>query len=166
MNFEPKLEKLVISIALGIHESLQAKKVSDHLVRLLSLQQTPKRTYCKNPVAKWKTRRGTPMGLVVTLRKNQALRVTRLLQRHLDKGGLKYDEGSSSLRGGVGSHRSLGLERYDYTAPQYGFNYTIALRKPGARSWNRRISPSSALRPKLTEQIARVAYEGIIDAAS
>ena len=151
-----RIQKVVLSSCFGVHEPLLYNKVSEHLIKILKLSQKPKKCFCRNPVAKWKTRKGTTaLGLMLTLRKKEALRVLKLIMKDEEIDDLKYDRGSGSLRKGIVNHRGLGLERYDHTVPDYGFNYTICFSYPGKRAWLRRINPCTKKIPRVSEEEAR-----------
>lgn len=131
------LEKVILSCGLGGQDRTFIRDVSEHLAKILGLSSLPVTTFCKRPVARWKIRKGTPMGLKLTMRGCKAHAILRVLLRRAPE--LSYDRRSSSFRGGFRSHRDLSLEKYDPSAPEYGFNVIAVIGFKGKRSWTRRI---------------------------
>lgn len=134
---ELRLEKVVINIGLGVHDAAVRQAISSHFKKLFDTDQDMKATFCKKPNAKWKTRRGTPLGLMITLRKARALNILRVLrENHKSFRASSYS--NNSIMGGVRSHRQLNLSAYNHSDPEYGFSYIINVGFKGDRCWKRK----------------------------
>ena len=142
------LEKVILEINLGTHESTHRKKVIEHVSKILELKQSWTQSKCKNPVAKWGTRKNHILGIRITLRKKQAKRILEIL-----KVGINVQKepvrDQNLFQGGISSHRKLVREKFDYKAPNYGINYKLCFGFKGMRSWKRRIDPCLKRFPKI-----------------
>lgn len=152
------LQKIVISSGLGGRQKTEIQNISEHLKKLLKIQNKPKITTCKTDVALWKIRKGkTPMGVMVTLRKRDSLNFLKVLGDRCDWSKSKYH--SSSLRVGINSHRTLNIEKYSHKDPEYGFNVTLNFGFKGKSSWKRRINPCTKKLPVVQEEVCRIILE-------
>ena len=159
MTIEPyKIEKVVISTGLGTRGLNQIEKVSSHMESLLGqilpTPQKPTICYCRKSNAKFKIRKGQPLGLKVTLRRNNAavfLETLRIKVSNIQN-SLRYN--GSTLFYGVKDHRDLRLEKYNYEAPSYGFNIAIVCNITSSRNLARKIGPSKK-RIVISEEVCR-----------
>ena len=124
-----QLEKVVVSMGLGTKGLNQIEKISRHLESLmkqvLPQPQKPKICLCKKSNAKFKIRKGQPIGLKLTLRKLNALKFIQILKNKVPSFIETLSYNSSTLYYGVKDHRDLRLERFNYEAPSYGFNIAL-----------------------------------------
>ena len=143
-----KLEKVVVSMGLGHKSRSQIEKISAHFVSLFKTildkgkkPQKPAITFCRKSNSKFKIRKGTPCGLILTLRKTKALEFLRLFNEKIGGFSESLIYNNSTLFFGVKDHRSLRLEKYNYEVPSYGFNIAIVFAPLSARISERRINP-------------------------
>lgn len=143
-----KIQKVVISMGLANRNVTQIQRVATHFKKIFEpylLDKSDKvqqmmRTQCKVANSKFKIRKGTPAGLKITLRKHKIAKILELLQNRLN-----YSENgtfnNSSFFIGVKDHRMLKLQRYNYEAPEYGFNVSVVYSPFCNRLRTRRINP-------------------------
>lgn len=132
-----KLTRLIISLGLGGKTLKQIEKIKAHLESVINPLLSKARkfviTKCKKSNAIFKIRKGIPLGLKITLRKEE---IKPFLNLKLD---LKYD--CNSLYQSFSDHKLLRLERYNPFAPEYGLNLRFIFEREGCRVKYRRISP-------------------------
>ena len=142
------LQKLILEINLGSHQAIHRKRVVEHITKLLDLKQSWVEVKCRNPVAKWGTRKNHILGVRITLRGAEAHRIVSLLKCGIIQKPPVRD--NNLFQGGIRSHRVLGLQRYDYRAPEYGLNYKLCFGFLGMGAWTRRIQPCTKRMPLLS----------------
>lgn len=139
-----QLTRLVISIGLGGRNLKAINQVKEHVQGLLKnhVHRRFTITKCRKSNALFKIRKGTPMGLKLTIRGKD-------IDQFVDyKWDLSYD--SNSLFKSFTDHRLLRMERYNPKAPDYGLNFRFIFERMGCRVKYRRIK-----RLRLKEQIDR-----------
>ena len=148
-----KISKVILSSGLGGKSPKQISTIRQHFQlifdRFLGVVKKQKilTTQCKTANAKFKIRQGVDMGLKVTLRKEKIKEMIQFLKKSIASFHEKVRYSSNALFFGVRDHRTLRLERYNHSAPEYGLNISIHFDFVGSRIKYRRINP---LNPKVT----------------
>ena len=165
MNTAANMEKIVLSGGYGNRTNEQLIAIKKHLSKLLQslvkdsdgTVQEFVMTQCKKPNALFKTKKNKVVGLKLTLRKDRAKKLLNHFQKTLInfKDSLTYN--NSTLFYGLKDHRLLKLQRYNYAAPQYGFNLAIVYTKPMNRVYNRRYRVCLKKRKSVPEADCRLA---------
>lgn len=163
MNTEKyKIEKIVVSMGLGNLSNNQIQKIKKHFENLFydylkdkkEKSQSCTITKCRKSNSKFKIRKGTPCGLKITLRKERIGKFLKVLNEKHGFNKLRYNNNTLML--GIKDHRMLRLQKYNYEAPEYGFNVAIVFSVISARVYNRRINKSKSkyiIEPEVCTQI-------------
>jgi ribosomal protein L5 len=142
------ISKIIINSGLGARSPSEILKVKKHFQSvfsgyLLKAQEKLEFTITKiaKANAKFKIRKGQDAGTMVTLRRHKMKNFLKLLSTKIQNlEDLKYSHNTLSL--GVSDHRTWKLERYNYLAPEYGFQVIICIERLGSRVKYRRIGPT------------------------
>jgi ribosomal protein L5 len=164
-TYKLKLEKVVISTGLGQRESAAVELARDHFSQIMNRFLTHKRndqivktakvvtTKCHRPCATFKTKKNKPMGFKITLRKDRMIEFIRyLLEQVKDlESRLKFNNNTFFM--GLKDHRLLKLERYNYKAPNYGFNIALVINTKTSHIYDRRFNKS--VKPLLDQTLCK-----------
>jgi len=138
-----KLQKICFSIGLGGCTEDKIFKVKQHLENIFTnFFEVPIKctiTHARKANAFFKLRTGTKVGLKLTLRNKKFMDKFVELIKKL-KLAKQFKQHRNNLNFGVHTHRLLKLERYNPTAPSYGFNFNLVFSKVSTRPVNRRVS--------------------------
>ena len=139
-----KIDRVIVSIGLGGKTPKEISQVKEHFESIFSEflgGSASTVTKCRKANAKFKIRKGVPMGVMATLRKSKIRKIlTHLVHTfpHL-KSEMRYDLNNLSV--GFRDHRRLKLERYNHKAPEYGLNLNLKFEALGSRVKYRRVNP-------------------------
>jgi len=138
---KPRIGKVVVNM--GIGESGERLRKAEKLLQELTGQK-PSVRKAKRTIRNFGIRKGEPIAVMVTLRREKAL---NFLRRSLEAIGykMKYssfdDYGNVSF--GLAEHIMLPGVKYDPNVGVFGMDISISLERPGYRVMRRRIKRSS-----------------------
>jgi len=136
-----RIEKVVVNI--GVGQSGERLEKAASVLRELT-QQEPSLRRARKSIKEWGVRRGEPIGVTVTLRRNKAvwflLRALATVDFTLRRSCFD-DWGNVSF--GIREHILIPGTKYDPAVGIWGMNVTTVLGKPGLRVMYRRRARSS-----------------------
>ncbi|WP_084019957.1 50S ribosomal protein L5 [Vulcanisaeta thermophila] len=131
-----RIDKVVVNI--GVGESGEKLERAAKVLRELT-QQEPSYRLAKRSIKDWNVRKGEPIGVAVTLRKNKAV---WFLLRALAAVDFTLKESSfddwGNVAFGIREHIMIPGTRYDPAVGVWGMNVVTVLARPGLRVMYRR----------------------------
>ncbi len=138
---KPRISKVVVNM--GIGESGERLRKAEKLLQELTGQK-PSVRKAKRTIRNFGIRKGEPIAVMVTLRREKAL---NFLKRALEAIGYKIKYSSFDNYGnvsfGIAEHIMLPGVKYDPNVGVFGMDVSISLERPGYRVMKRRIKRSS-----------------------
>ncbi|MEM2004870.1 MAG: 50S ribosomal protein L5 [Zestosphaera sp.] len=137
---KPRLAKVTVNI--GVGESGERLKKAERILEMLTGQK-PSERKAKRTIKEFGVRKGEPIAVAVTLRRERAL---EFLSKVLDAVGRRVkassidDFGNVSI--GLKEHIMLPGVKYDPELGIFGMDVCITLEKPGLRVMRRRVKRS------------------------
>lgn len=153
----PRLAKVTVNI--GVGESGERLKKAERILEVLTGQK-PSERRAKRTIKEFGVRKGEPIAVAVTLRRERAL---EFLNKVLDAVGRRVsmssfdDFGNVSI--GLKEHIMLPGVKYDPELGIFGMNVCVTLEKPGLRVMRRRVRKSRVpYRQRVSRQEAIVFF--------
>ena len=151
----PRVEKVVVNIGVGEGGD---KLVKAEKVMQMVTGRKPARTLSRGTNREWGLREGSPIGIRVTLRGEEA---DAFIKKALDIRQFKmpdysFDDGGN-LNFGVPDYTDFPGQKYDPEIGIFGMDIAIVIARPGNRVKNRRLAPRKIPRHhKVTREEAMV----------
>jgi len=153
---KPRIAKVVVNI--GVGESGERLRRAERILKELTGQQ-PSIRRAKRTVKEFGIRKGEPIAVMVTLRKERAL---EFLNKALEAVGGRIkstsfdDYGNVSF--GIAEHIMLPGIKYDPNIGVFGMDVSVALERPGYRVMRRKIKKSKIPRRHRVSKREAIAF--------
>lgn len=134
---QPRIEKVVVNI--GVGEGGEKLQKAEKVMEMVTGAK-PARTISKGANREWNLREGTPIGVRVTLRGEDA---DAFLKKALDIRQFKvphysFDDGGN-LNFGVADYTDFPGQKYDPEIGIFGMDIAVVIERPGGRVARRRL---------------------------
>lgn len=134
-----KIGKVVLNI--GVGKGGKDLSNAEEVLRNIA-DQTPVRTYAERTNQTLGIREGTPIGCMVTLRKDSAVRILKkLLSVRGDKLKRSSFDGNGNFSFGIEEHIEIPEMEYDPDVGIFGLDVSVNLVRPGFRVKKRKRRP-------------------------
>ncbi len=153
---KPRISKVVVNM--GIGESGERLRKAEKLLHELTGQK-PSMQKAKKTIRNFGVRKGEPIAVMVTLRREKAL---NFLKRALEAIGYRVRYSSfddyGNLSFGIAEHIMLPGVKYDPNVGVFGMDVSISLERPGFRIMRRHIKRSAIPRRHKISRDEAVAF--------
>lgn len=154
---KPRLAKVTVNI--GVGKSGERLKKAERILEMLTGQK-PSEREAKRTIKEFGVRKGEPIAVAVTLRRERAL---EFLNKVLDAVGRRANMSSFDNFGnvsiGLREHIMLPGVKYDPELGIFGMDVCVTLEKPGLRVMRRRVKKSRVpYRQRVSRQEAVVFF--------
>ena len=137
---EVLMDKVVVNMGVGADPDEMKKAIQ--IIKLITGKK-PAQTICVARIPDWGLRPGIPIGLKVTLRRNDAVEfLKKAIQAKAGKISSKSFDKEGNFGFGVREYIDLPGAKYDPKLGIRGFDVMVALMKKGYRVKKRRIMPT------------------------
>jgi large subunit ribosomal protein L5 len=132
-----KVAKVTVNIGVG-QGGERLEKAEKVLANLTGMK--PVRTMARKAIRDWNVREGTPIGVKVTLRGDQAVSFTKraLWTRNFRIANWSFDQ-EGNLLFGVPDHTSFEGQKYNPEVGIFGMDIAVTVERPGFRLKHRRL---------------------------
>jgi large subunit ribosomal protein L5 len=157
---EVLMDKVVVNMGVGADPDEMKKAIQ---IITLVTGKKPAQTICVARIPDWGLRPGIPIGLKVTLRRNEAIEfLKKAIQAKQGKILAKSFDKEGNFGFGVREYIDLPGAKYDPKLGIKGFDVIVALKKKGYRVKKRRIMPTQVGRKQRVSKAEAVKFaEGL-----
>ncbi|MCD6323594.1 MAG: 50S ribosomal protein L5 [Desulfurococcales archaeon] len=153
---KPRIAKVVVNM--GIGESGERLRKAARVLKELTGQE-PSERRAKRTIRNFGIRKGEPIAVMVTLRREKAL---NFLNRALEAVGRKIKASSfddfGNVSFGIAEHIILPGVKYDPNVGVFGMDVSVSLERPGFRVMRRRVKRSRIPRRQRVSKIEAIAF--------
>ncbi len=141
---EIRVEKIVLNIGTG--EGGEKLDKAEKVLGVIA-ERRPKRTYVKKSIRDWGIKEGEPIGCMVTLRRESAIKVLKSLLDAVEEKikADSFDDGGN-LSFGIKEHIDIPGMSYDPDIGIFGMDVSVVLERRGYRIKRRSRRPKSVPR--------------------
>lgn len=153
---KPRIAKVVVNI--GVGESGERLRRAEKILEELTGQK-PSMRRAKRTIKEFGIRKGEPIAVMVTLRREKAL---NFLNRALEAIGRRMKASSfddfGNVSFGIAEHIILPGVKYDPNIGVFGMDIAISLERPGYRVMRRRVKKSRIPRRHRVSRVEAIAF--------
>ncbi len=153
---KPRIAKVVVNI--GVGESGERLRRAERILEELTGQK-PSMRRAKRTIKEFGIRKGEPIAVMVTLRREKAL---NFLNRALEAIGRRMKASSfddfGNVSFGIAEHIILPGVKYDPNIGVFGMDIAISLERPGYRVMRRRVKRSRIPRRHRVSKVEAIAF--------
>ena len=153
---KPKIAKVVVNI--GVGESGERLRRAEKILEELTGQK-PSIRRAKRTIKEFGIRKGEPIAVMVTLRREKALnflnRVLEAISRRMKASSF---DNFGNLSFGIAEHIILPGVKYDPNIGVFGMDIAVSLERPGYRVMRRRVKRSRIPRRQRVSRTEAIAF--------
>ena len=151
-----RIEKITLNVGAGKDEEMLKKGLK--LLQKLSGEIKPVATITQKRIPGWNLRPGLKIGCMVTIRKNTAELLKRLLVAKENKLSLNNFDNQGNFSFGIPEYIDIAGLEYDPDLKIMGLEVAVTLQRPGFRIKNRKIKKSAIGHSHLISKEEAVAF--------